>query len=93
MEETLLIDELKQEQQKKNETIENKIEEITQVITSISQTISLIEQEMRANDLSYLQVSLYIQPSHPINIMQHEYFFIFYTASTLYVGFFFTELQ
>lgn len=67
MEETMLIDELKQEQEKKNETITNKIEEITQVIASISQTISLIEQEMHASDLSFLQVSLYIQPSHKHN--------------------------
>ncbi|KAL2101620.1 hypothetical protein ACEWY4_003381 [Coilia grayii] len=55
MEEAALIDELREEQEGKNEAIKNKIDEITQAITSISQTISHIEQEMQVDDLSFLQ--------------------------------------
>lgn len=88
MEEAMLIDELKQEQEQKNETIKNKIEEITKAITSISQTISVIEQEMHANDLSFLQVSFYTEPLDSTDITMHQCFFHLYTTNTLYIVFF-----
>ncbi|XP_063068877.1 zinc-binding protein A33-like [Engraulis encrasicolus] len=55
MEEALLLDELREEQQRKEESIRSKIDEITQAITEISQTTSHIEQEMEVDDLSFLQ--------------------------------------
>ena len=56
-EEEVRIAVLREDEEQKSQVMKNKIEEMIREISSLSDTIRALEEELRAEDISFLKVS------------------------------------